>query len=695
MFQAKKNNKLKKELRLLDVFAISTGTTLSGGLFLLPGLAAEEAGAAVILSYILAAVPLIPAMFSMVELATAMPRAGGIYYFLDRTLGPLTGTIGGIGTWLALILKVAFALIGMGAYISLFLAKLEIIPIAVALAVALGLLNLFSVKGSGKFQIFLVAGIIIILLGFMSGGIPQINPHNFKGFFDSGYAGIISAAGLVYVSYVGMTKVVSLSEEIKDPEKNLPRGIFLGIITTFIIYWISATVMVGVVPMEVLSGDLTPVATAANNIFGKVGVIFVSFAALMSFISVANAGIMSASRYPFAMSRDFIFPHFFQKLSKKGTPFVAILLTVATIILILLFLDPTKIAKLASAFLLLTFALVCLAVIVMRESKLEAYDPGYHSPMYPWIQIVGVLSALYLIFGMGAIAIGFTLGLIIIGAVWYKYYASSKIERTGAIYHVFERWGRLRYTGLDSELRGILKEKGLREEDPFDEIVTRSFVLDIISRSDFRAVVQEASKLLSQIVRRTEDDIASIFLEGTRIGMTPVINGIALPHFRTEGIDQAEMVLVRAKQGIHITFLNPLTDNNQEEDQIVYAIFFLVSPEKDPAQHLRILAQIAGRVEEDSFFNEWNEARDDQEIKEILLHDERFVSLFINSQHKSADLISKPLRDIKLPKGCLVAILRRNGLTIVPNGNTVVMDGDRITIIGDPSGLREIRNLYI
>ncbi|HKJ80379.1 MAG TPA: amino acid permease, partial [Ignavibacteriaceae bacterium] len=127
MPELQKSKRLKKELRLLDVYAIAAGTTLSAGFFLLPGIAAQQAGTAMIFSYIIAAIPLVPAMFSVAELATAMPRAGGVYYFLDRSLGPLFGTVGGIGTWLALILKVAFALIGMGAYLELFFPQLPII----------------------------------------------------------------------------------------------------------------------------------------------------------------------------------------------------------------------------------------------------------------------------------------------------------------------------------------------------------------------------------------------------------------------------------------------------------------------------------------------------------------------------------------------------------------------------------------
>ncbi|MDH3252480.1 MAG: amino acid permease, partial [Ignavibacteria bacterium] len=89
MFHIKKSKRLSKELKLFDVYAIAAGTTLSAGFFLLPGLAAKEAGPAVVLAYMIAVIPLVPAMFSIIELATAMPRAGGVYYFLDRSLGPL------------------------------------------------------------------------------------------------------------------------------------------------------------------------------------------------------------------------------------------------------------------------------------------------------------------------------------------------------------------------------------------------------------------------------------------------------------------------------------------------------------------------------------------------------------------------------------------------------------------------------
>jgi len=691
MFEKKR---LKKELNLFDVFAIATGATLSGGLFLLPGIASIQVGSWMFLAYLLAAVPLFPAMLSKVELATAMPRSGGVYYFLDRSLGPLFGTIGGIGIWITLILKSSFALIGMGAYLSLFVNTIPITAIAIALAMFLGIVNLFGSKKSGYIQIILVIVLLLILGAFIFAGIPEIQMSRFSLEIPNELQNIFSTAGLVYMSYIGITKVASVSEEIKNPDKNLPWGVFLSFAVIVVIYTAVTFILTGILEPTQLMGNLTPMATAGEVLFGNVGFLLLSIAALFAFISVANVGTLSASRYPLAMSRDHILPRVFGKINHHGSPSVSVIITVLLIILMLLLLDPIKIAKLASAFQLLVFAFISLAVIIMRESKIQSYDPGFKSPLYPWIQIAGIGTAFWLIIEMGWLPILFSLGLIILTSIWYWYYARTRVVRTGAIYHIFERLGRYRYHGLDSELRGILKEKGLRESDPFEEIIARSYVLDYNEKEEFEIAVRKASEWISQFVEKSPAEIEKLFLDGTRMGATPVTHGIALPHLRLSGLMQAETVLVRGRKGIHLKFKDPLKDFNEEEDVEVNAIFFLVSPEKDPTQHLRILAQIAGRVEEESFANEWLNAKDEQEIKEALIHEDRSLSLLINRENMSQELIGKALKDVKFPDGCLVAILRRSGQTIIPKGNTVLDEGDRLTIIGDPKGMNALKKTY-
>ena len=683
---------LKKELTLLNVYAIATGTTLSAGFFLLPGIAFNEAGPAVVLSYLIAAIPLIPAMFSMVELSTAMPRAGGAYYFLDRSMGPFVGTIGGLGTWLALVLKTAFALIGMGAYLSIFWPGVPVVTLAVILAVFFGVVNLFGARKTGTFQVLMVFALLLILFFFIGEGLPQINYRNFDGFYDKGGVSIISTAGLVYISYVGITNIASVAEEIENPERNLPLGVFLAIATAIAVYAAGTTIMVGVLPAEILAHDLTPVASAAEVLFGNWGKIGVTVAAVIAFASVANAGILSASRYPLAMSRDHLIPAIFSKLTSRNIPHYGIAVTVCFIIFLVMSFDIASIAKLASAFQLMMFALICFAVIVMRESRIEAYDPGYRSPFYPWMQLFGVFSPMWLIAEMGMMSILFSLALVTLGTIWYIFYARERVVRSGAIYHLFARLGKQRFEGLDRELRGIMKEKGVREEDPFNEVVTRAQVMEFTQKYLFEELTHDVAQALASSLRIPAKDLEQGFLDGSRIGATQISHGAALPHIRLPEIERAEMVIVRAKETCFVEA--PDFSGKISLQGPIHAFFFLVSPSENPGQHLRILSQIAGRVDDDNFLKDWLAASDEQELKEILLRDKRFLSLRIRGNSPSSVLIGRSLGEIRMPEGSLVALIRRKGETIIPRGQTVLEEGDRLTIIGDAHGIKKLNNEY-
>ncbi|MCA9393105.1 MAG: amino acid permease [Candidatus Omnitrophica bacterium] len=694
MTAAAKHKVLKKELSLINVYAIATGTTLSAGFFLLPGLAAKQAGPAMILSYLIAAIPLVPTMFCMIELATAMPRAGGAYYFLDRSLGPLAGTIGGIGTWLSLVLKSAFALIGMGAYLSLFISGDIMIPVALGFALFFGVVNLLGAKEIGLLQVIMVAAILVLLAGFIGTGIWELQPANFENFFMAGSTNILATAGLVYISYAGITKVTSVAEEVADPEKNLTRGMLLAFATALVVYVLGTIVMVGVVPINDLSKSLTPVALAAQNIVGHWGTVLVTIAAVLAFFSMTNAGILSASRYPLAMSRDHLLPRQFRSLTKSGIPYVSVLFTVGVIMLIILFLNPLKIAKLASAFQLLVFAFCCGAVIIMRESRIEAYDPGFRSPLYPWMSIVGIVSSAWLIIEMGITPTLFSAGLVVAGTAWFFYYARHRVERGGAILHVFERLGQNRHLGLDAELRGILKEKGLRDQDPFEEIIAQAQVIDLIERESFEGVIKQAAMMLSTKLSHPVDQIEKEFLDGTKVGGTPVSGGVALPHMRLSHIIEPMILMVRAREGVDLEIEEDLWGPHVPQGEI-HAIFFLVSPEENPKQHLRILAKIAGRVDDPGFIDEWLACEDEQQLKEVLLRDENFLNIKLRMGTSSEALVNRRIRDIHMPEEALIAIINRDGIPIVPTGSKMLHEGDRLTIIGDKKGIAEFRRLYM
>ena len=110
---------------------------------------------------------------------------------------------------------------------------------------------------------------------------------------------------------------------------------------------------------------------------------------------------------------------------------------------------------------------------------------------------------------------------------------------------------------------------------------------------------------------------------------------------------------------------------------------------------MRILARIAERVDEISFPIEWKQARNERELREALLHDDRFLVLEINSSESTSALIGKPLREAAIPRGCLVAMLTRDGESFVPNGRTVLQDQDELSIIGEDEGMDLLRDTYL
>ncbi|MFH1621930.1 MAG: amino acid permease, partial [Candidatus Omnitrophota bacterium] len=286
---------LNKELGLLDVFCVATGAMISSGLFILPGLAFAMAGPAVIISYILAGLFCVPTVLSMAELTTAMPKAGGDYFYIMRGFGPLLGTIAGFSSWFSLSLKGAFALLGMAAYLTL-MTNMSLNIIALYLGMFFIVLNLIGVKFAGRFQVFLVIGLLSILLTFVALGFRAINPGNFKPFFSKGIIPLFSTASFVFISYGGLTKIVSLAEEIENPGRNLPLGMFLSLLITAILYGLVIFITIGVSDVKLLENTLTPISDAAVFLGGSFLKSVISIGAFLAFVTTANAGIMTASR---------------------------------------------------------------------------------------------------------------------------------------------------------------------------------------------------------------------------------------------------------------------------------------------------------------------------------------------------------------------------------------------------------------
>ena len=700
--------RLEKRLGLVDVYAICTGAMFASGFFLLPGVAAARAGPAVILAYLISSLLMIPGMLSMAELSSAMPRAGGPYFFIHRSLGPLAGTVGGLGNWLTLVFKSAFALVGMGAYLALFI-EVPIQPVAVGLTVAFAALNILGAKETARLQVWLVATLLAIMAFYIvQGGFNLLGAEaqalaadNMTPFFTTGAATLASTVGLVFVSYAGLTKVAAAAEEIRDLDRNLPLGMILALATVGVIYVAGVAIIVAFVEPAALHEDLTPVATAGDVFLdwlpGVTGLVLVVIAAIAAFASTGNAGILTASRYPLAMSRDRLTWSGFDRIGRFGTPTIGILTTSTMMIVAILFLDVERLASLGSAFLLLMFALINLSVIIFRESHIASYVPGFRSPLYPWLQLFGLVTTVGLILALGAFYVAFVLGIVVAAALWYRFYVRARAQRRGAVYTLFLRLGQLRDQGVDQELWGILQERGASDEDFFDEIVARADVIDR-DRADLDAIVDDVADLLARRTGIRPEQIATQLRDSASEAVVPGTRSAVIYPAELSDASQPEIVLVRIRRGLATEAPRQFPGQERDEENgertgqgvHVRALLFLVSPDGHTTQHLRLLAQLAAVTEEPSFARTWREASSEQELLEAVLRDERFVSLEVTHHGPTAAWVDKRLRELTFPGDTLVALVRRDGRSLIPHGETVLRRGDRVTIVGRSADVAQL-----
>ncbi|TKX86628.1 amino acid permease [Halorubrum sp. SS5] len=434
---------LSRDLGLYSAVTLSMGAMIGGGIFVLPAVGYEKAGPAVILAYLIAGLIVLPNALSKAEMATAMPEDGGTYIYIDRAMGPLFGTIAGVGVWFSLVFKSAFALVGLGAYL-LLLVNIPVglvKTVALVLGVVIILLNVVGTEKSGQVQSVLVTFVVLVLGAYVVGGIRPAESAQYVPFTTHGVGGIATAAAFVFVSYAGIGEVASVAEEIADPDRNIPLAMLVSIGVMMAIYTAVVAVVVGVVPGETLvtggpggGTSLTPMADSAARVFGGAGVTVVAVTAVLALTSMANAGVLGTSRFLLAMSRDSLIPARVGRINPRFlTPVNAVLVTGALLLALIAFVPVVDLAKLASAFLILVFSLENLSVIVFREADVDFYDPDFRSPGYPVLQALGVIGGAVLIVQMGRLSILGAIGISLGSLAWYLAYARSRTARTGAL----------------------------------------------------------------------------------------------------------------------------------------------------------------------------------------------------------------------------------------------------------------------
>ena len=466
--------KLSRTLTLPAIIAISIAGML-GGIFVLPGIAAAKTGSSVWLAFLLAAICILPAVLSKAELATAMPTTGGAYVYIERALGPLMGTISGIGLWISLLLKSSFALVGLGAYF-LVLINIPIIYvkyISLSFLALIMLLNIFGVKKVGKVQLIIVSLILISLILLLIIGIPRVDKQLLSPFISSGNMGFASTIAFVFVAYAGVTKIAAIAGEVKNPSKNIPKAMIFSLLLISTIYIAISYMLVGNVPIDQLGTDIKPIHTLALVIGGEWLGYGIAIIGVITLISLANSGVLASSRFPFAMAIDKLLPDNLAKVHQKYlTPINTILITCILMTIVILFLDVEKIAKLASAFKVSMFILVNLCVVILRETAVQWYTPSYKSPLYPYMQIFGIISGLILLFYLGMMPLIAILAIALVGITIYYFYG-AKSSRTG----VLKRYGHIPALYLLGKNKKYTNLKKIKD-DSVNEVVEASINKD-------------------------------------------------------------------------------------------------------------------------------------------------------------------------------------------------------------------------
>ena len=440
---------------------IGIGAMIGAGIFVLTGIAAGESGPASIVAFALNGAVTLLTAFAYAELAAAIPEAGGGYAFVRRAFPGVVGFTAGWMLWFAYTVACSLYALGFAGYFWEFFLKY--MP-----GFAEGVFGLVGEGGAGLFVTFLIGAMfvrlnargtevtglaenvltvakLLILAVFVAYGLravradPGESAAAFNPFFPQGMGGVIVAMGLTFIAFEGYDLIATVAEEIKEPEKNIPKATFISLAVTVVMYLLILFVSLAAVrppggePSWRFLGDYgeTAIVRAAEGFMPAFGVAVIVFGGLLSTMSALNATILASSRVAFSMGRDRWLPQSVATIHpERRTPHVAIFVTGAILLAMAMTLPIEAVGSAASLIFLLTFAMVNLAVIVLRR-KAPHLNRRYKVPLYPVVPILGIGLNIFLAvyqFTFQPLAWYVTAGWVFVGLLLYYGYFEKQAE---------------------------------------------------------------------------------------------------------------------------------------------------------------------------------------------------------------------------------------------------------------------------
>ena len=438
-------NTLATDLGVGTALTVGIGTMIGAGVFVLPGLVATDVGPLVVVAFFLAGCLAFINGLSVSELGTAFPAAGGAYHWVTRGLGPLFGSVAGFSDWLGLAVASSFYSLGFGIYLGTVfpLPPIEIPLLNLGLSSAqLGAmlagtlfvgLNYLGFKGTGRLQIVVVTALVGILLVFVVDGAWRIGFDAVEVFDISSVDGLFGAVAVVFISYLGYAKIATLGEELHDPDRTVPIAVIGSVVFVTVLYTALTTLVAFQIDLDALAGDQPAVLLIAEVAFGPVGIALMTVAGLLATATSTNFSVLASARITFAMGRQRLVGEWLNKLHPRfATPYRSLQVTGLLILGFILIDDLVLLAKTASAFHLVGYGLLNVALIVFRESNVD-YEPAFRVPLYPVTPIVGAVCSFGLLAFMGSTVLWLTALLIVGSVVWYLVYGQHHTEDEGLL----------------------------------------------------------------------------------------------------------------------------------------------------------------------------------------------------------------------------------------------------------------------
>ena len=426
-------------LGLLDATMVGIGAMIGAGIFVLTGLAAETAGPAAIVAFALNGGVTTFTALSYAELSSAIPRNGGGYAYVREAFPAPVAFVMGWTRWFTYMVAGALYALGFAAnfveFVHLYGVRLPGPTVAYALlaVAALVALNAVSTEASGGAETAITLAKIGILIVFVVFGLPVASTAEFRPLFpEAGAITLLPAMGLTFIAFQGYDLIATVTEEVEDPQRNIPRAIFLSVATTVVVYLLVVFVAIGTLGAGPLArAGETAIAEAAEGFMPALpvlgtGAALIAFGAVFSTVSALNAVVIGSSRVAFAMGRERQLPGALGRIHHRfGTPFVAILASAVVMLVAVLVVPIRTVGNLASLFSLLGFVVVNAALIELRRSRPAMRRP-YEVPFYPLTPVLGI-------------ACNLLLGLFIDPTTWVL--AVGWLAIGVVVYLTFERFG--------------------------------------------------------------------------------------------------------------------------------------------------------------------------------------------------------------------------------------------------------------